>query len=363
MTYLKHKNGSLEEKVLEAMNEEMSTLKVKDPVAALKVFNSAKGLGLKASLVGKFVRVSGNKRKINDFGRTVIGKSSMGSPKELSATEIDKIPREDKFLTQRLKEQKMDPVNKKALKKDFDDRKDKDVDNDGDVDASDKYLVKRRKAITKAIAKEGNKFTMALKQARDNGEDEMVVSGKTYKVKEVEETMKENMKSENSYFKVSSMRDALQKVWSESVEEEKEEIKEFVKSDGSKRRVKEGDNRLKANKSKVEDISQSPNPANSQHLCAKNVVHEKWGKGNTIFSMHADPDEKGLIEWYDVWFQHGIEKKVPTSDLEIVTESHHENHGKKKDKMIKSGKKMKKEKTDTGKEVNSVEVNKEEGKK
>ena len=35
----------------------------------------------------------------------------------------------------------------------------------------------------------------------------MVVSGKTYKVKEVEETMKENMKSENSYFKVSSMRD------------------------------------------------------------------------------------------------------------------------------------------------------------
>ena len=36
----------------------------------------------------------------------------------------------------------------------------------------------------------------------------MVVSGKTYKVKEVDlETMKENMKSENSYFKVSSMRD------------------------------------------------------------------------------------------------------------------------------------------------------------
>jgi hypothetical protein len=28
---------------------------------------------------------------------------------------------------------KLDPVNKKALKKDFDDRKDKDFDNDGDV--------------------------------------------------------------------------------------------------------------------------------------------------------------------------------------------------------------------------------------
>ena len=238
----------------------------------------------------------------------------------------------------------VDPVNKKALKKDFDDRKDKDIDNDGDVDSSDKYLVKRRKAISKAMEKEGNAFTMALKQARDNGDDEMVVAGKKYKVKEVEETMKENMKSENSYFKVSSMKDALQKVWGESVqkEEEKEQLDE--------KKVKE-------------DISNSPNPANSQHLCAKNVVHEKWGKGNTIFSMHADPDDKGLIEWYDVWFQHGIEKKVPTSDLEIVTEANHENHGKDKDKMIKSGKKMKKEKTDTGKEVNSVEVNKEEGKK
>lgn len=53
-----------------------------------------------------------------------------------------------------VKEGKMDPVNKKELKKDFDDRKDKDVDNDGDVDASDKYLVKRRKAISKATSKD-----------------------------------------------------------------------------------------------------------------------------------------------------------------------------------------------------------------
>ena len=46
---------------------------------------------------------------------------------------------------------KLDPVNPKALKKDFDDRKDKDIDNDGDVDSSDKYLAKRRKAVSKAI--------------------------------------------------------------------------------------------------------------------------------------------------------------------------------------------------------------------
>ena len=45
----------------------------------------------------------------------------------------------------------LDPVNKDAVKKKFADRKDKDIDNDGDVDASDRYLHKRRKAISKEI--------------------------------------------------------------------------------------------------------------------------------------------------------------------------------------------------------------------
>ena len=51
-------------------------------------------------------------------------------------------------------EKKLDPVNKVAVKKKFDDRKDKDIDNDGDVDSTDKYLHKRRKAISKAIKNE-----------------------------------------------------------------------------------------------------------------------------------------------------------------------------------------------------------------
>ena len=53
-----------------------------------------------------------------------------------------------------VKNEKMDAVNKTAVKKKFDDRKDKDIDNDGDVDSSDKYLHKRRKAISKAIKSE-----------------------------------------------------------------------------------------------------------------------------------------------------------------------------------------------------------------
>ena len=47
----------------------------------------------------------------------------------------------------------LDAVQPKAVKKKFKDRKDKDIDNDGDVDDSDKFLHKRRKAISKAVGK------------------------------------------------------------------------------------------------------------------------------------------------------------------------------------------------------------------
>ena len=47
----------------------------------------------------------------------------------------------------------LDKVQPKAVKKKFKDRKDKDIDNDGDVDSSDKFLHKKRKAISKAIDK------------------------------------------------------------------------------------------------------------------------------------------------------------------------------------------------------------------
>ena len=44
-------------------------------------------------------------------------------------------------------------------------------------------------------------------------------------------------------------------------------------------------------KPKMEGLEDSPNPANSQHLCAKNVVHEEWGEGNRPKKMMANLEE------------------------------------------------------------------------
>jgi uncharacterized phage infection (PIP) family protein YhgE len=53
----------------------------------------------------------------------------------------------------------LDPVDTSKVEPDddFEDRDDKDIDNDGDVDGSDEYLHKKRQAISKAVksTKEG----------------------------------------------------------------------------------------------------------------------------------------------------------------------------------------------------------------
>ena len=50
-----------------------------------------------------------------------------------------------------LEEKKLDPVDDKENDKEFKDRKDKDIDNDGDEDSSDEYLHKKRAATDDAI--------------------------------------------------------------------------------------------------------------------------------------------------------------------------------------------------------------------
>ena len=65
------------------------------------------------------------------------------------------------------------------------------------------------------------------------------------------------------------------------------------------------------------------------HMCAMKVLHPKFGEGKPIMGEHAEPDAEGKVWWYKVMFEHGIET-CETYALEVLEESSHGNHKKKK---------------------------------
>ena len=76
-----------------------------------------------------------------------------------------------------------------------------------------------------------------------------------------------------------------------------------------------------------------------KHDCATHVEHVEFGEGQPINGQHAAPDENGNIAWYDVMFEHGVEKNMSTDDLTILMSEMHENHehhGEKIDELKKS---------------------------
>ena len=187
---------------------------------------------------------------------------SMYEPKEEVLDETNKNDKSDDG-------EGLDAVQPDAVKKKFKDRKDKDIDNDGDVDSSDEYLHKKRKAVSKAISKESqNGFRMAAKKAKDNGDDEFVFAGKKYDV---------------------------QSVYRESFD--------------------------------LDDIRAMCH--SKDHDCATYVDHPEFGLGKPVYESHAMPDENGHVAWYDVEFAHGIEEQVPVEDMQILQTEAHNGNGKK----------------------------------
>jgi hypothetical protein len=96
-----------------------------------------------------------------------------------------------KRLTERYSEvnekKKMDPVNPDELKGTHAQRKDKDIDNDGDVDKSDEYLHNRRKAVKTAMKNEEVELDEAapklkgdwLKKEREKNREHDAAMGRT----------------------------------------------------------------------------------------------------------------------------------------------------------------------------------------
>ena len=100
-----------------------------------------------------------------------LAKATASSEKGKAAVTLPKAPFDIPKKAEKMpiaKKEAMDPVNHKALKGKHKDRDDTDIDNDGDTDSTDKYLHKRRKAISKNV-KDGDEVEMNPKKKKDKG--------------------------------------------------------------------------------------------------------------------------------------------------------------------------------------------------
>ncbi len=436
----------------------------------------------------------------------------------------------------------MDAVNPKAVKKKFKDRKDKDIDNDGDVDASDKYLHKRRKAVSKAVSKEDMDKPMtsaerakamqkkadqvkknaqsAVKKAKGLTMGEVSVGYKVKKGKKTDEPLDENTGVANKAKKSGIPKGILMQVYKrgmaaygtghrpgasqaqwamarvnsfigkgkgtwggadkdlaakarksmskESLDEKamdgrmpasfkamliqrdkmkklgqnidaindkikkaradamrmtfsKEEVEIFEDAKDVLKRMRQTRDNLKkqgnsaglaamelrikkfkdsmskesidekgpglyaninAKRKRGEkmrkkgekgapsakDFENAAKTAREErelchskdHDCATVVEHIVWGFGKPVYESHAIPTDDGYVAWYDVEFEHGIEREVPTEDLKIYTTEAHGmktlNKGKKKPKSKDKAEPVKEENYSDSEIKRAVEI-------
>lgn len=99
------------------------------------------------------------------------------------------------------------------------------------------------------------------------------------------------------------------------------------------------DNMVKAEKGDVAEARGVADQAVDPHNCATHVYHEQYGFGNPIHGQHADPDNDGNIEWYDIKFEDGtVVEGVLTSECEVLVSEMHGGTGHKKGKKGKKRK-------------------------
>ena len=251
------------------------------------------------------------------------------------------------------KKAKLDPVDKDELKGKHDDRDDKDIDNDGDVDSSDQFLHKKRKAIGKAMKND--------KSADDLGEakipaDQLVKLRKEYgKIDKINPTgpaykkMKALIKSMDkdqlrgmalakikwlSQTAASELRYThnIKMKANEYMPEGTDEMTPCPKCDGSMDNHDpdcphaEASEKKKAAQETKEDLDAKEVGKALSHDCAKHVASESWGYGETIAGQHTiveSADGEGVVTHYDVMFEHGIEMDVPVENLAVLVSEKH----------------------------------------
>ena len=110
-------------------------------------------------------------------------------------------------------------------------------------------------------------------------------------------------------------------------DEKKADAAKSVKKDGSIKAKVKGDEKpmkLQANYEGFTDEEVRALCHSKDHDCAEVIEHPIWGKGKPIHGSHAIPTDDGYVEWYDVEFKHGVEKKVMAEDVKVLKMGSHD---------------------------------------
>ena len=205
----------------------------------------------------------------------------------------------------------LDAVQPKAVKKKFKNRKDKDIDNDGDVDSSDQFLHKRRKAIAKDM--KGKKDKVVTNPKDDLPEEKNAPSKENGGIAhncashvkhatygegvciEGQHTIIETSPGEGfvTHYDV----DFNGKIVEDVSVDDLEILKEANHIHSQKKHMKK-EGKMKAIDTERKEKERLKNEARGvadgavdKHNCATHVYHEEWGDGRPVPTMHADPDE------------------------------------------------------------------------
>ena len=206
---------------------------------------------------------------------------------------------------------KLDPVDDKANDKKFKDRKDKDIDNDGDVDSSDKFLHKKRKAIDNEI--DGGE------KPADNAKPKKGVN--PFKKEEVEIDEARQMKDPKKDSMVtkggktividkSKEKEYLKKGWTlseaqDDTEAEKDDKKPFPPKKKEKGGADDGETEAEAEDDEEAPADTDGEPENDDPKKKKKSGNPKTDDGTAEISKIESTNHKAFIE---MWSQ--IEEAV-----------------------------------------------------
>ena len=233
----------------------------------------------------------------------------------------------------------LDAVQPKAVKKKFDDRKDKDIDNDGDTDDSDEFMHKKRKAISKAIDKKEN-VKEGVSNLRDTIINMWTEASSAVNPKEREELDKAPEKTAK---KMKRADEPAPMVATEEVDLDEGELPPALKKAMDAKKEKGNDKEDK-------DEKDEGNAFGKALMAAK----EKGEKTFVVAGKKYDVQEELSLEHAQEFKVSSMKRalaKVWGLDEKKTDETYMTAHKKKKDEAVKKG-----GKTETGGEVAEVEI-------